>query len=354
MTAQILSDKAIELTVTDQNNTVTVYGDIPQVAKTKSLENKAVIDNLNKLGGTPYYCDKIDVNIDNGLFVAASRLNALRREAIELLDNKRAQQNIFEHTLPTIYESGNLNGNKNFIARFANTQQIPQNLNGINTIIIPYNCDFPQIDNVKIIIELPRYITNETSIIKRLQFLKQRGIDTAFCSNISAVVMANACGLNVMGGFGLNANNTECIKALNRIGVQSQVFSAEISLKEIKRISADIPVGIFAYGRLPLMLTRNCPIKNGKKCAECGKNGVLVDRKGIEFPVVCGSGYSELLNSAPLYMGDRLNEIPKVDFLMFYFTTETQNEASNIIDMYNRAAKPTGDYTRNLYYRELI
>ena len=45
------------------------------------------------------------------------------------------------------------------------------------------------------------------------------------------------------------------------------------------------------------MLTRNCPIKNGKTCAECDKKGKLTDRKGIEFPVMCRAGYSEILNS---------------------------------------------------------
>ena len=89
-------------------------------------------------------------------------------------------------------------------------------------------------------------------------------------------------------------------------------------------------------------------------CTECDKKGVLTDRKGIEFPVMCRAGYSELLNSAPLYMGDRLAEIPDVDFMLLYFTNENGDEASQIIDMYNRAAKPTGDYTRNLYYRDLI
>ena len=112
--------------------------------------------------------------------------------------------------------------------------------------------------------------------------------------------------------------------------------------------------GIFSFGRLPLMLTRNCPIKNGKACAECDKKGTLVDRKGIEFSVMCRTGYSELLNSAPLYMGDRLDEIPPVDFLVISFTNESQDEVSDIINAYTNHRKPQGEYTRNLYYRDLI
>ncbi len=354
MQAEILCDKPMSLTISDGKNTVAVTGDIPQAAKNKAAEKLGVIDNLTKLGNTPYYCEDITVNLDDGLFVAASSLNALRRDAVEMLDNKRAEIDINEYTTPQIDTSSNLDGKKQFIARFANTNQIPQNLKNIKAIILPYECEIPQIDGIEIIVELPRYISNEAVVIKRLELLKKQGITTAYCGNLSAVSIAKSLGFKVIGTIGLNVNNNETIKILNNIGIDELMLSAEISLKEIKNIRAVIPVGVFAYGRLPLMLTRNCPIKNGKTCAECDKKGTLVDRKDIEFPVICRAGYSELLNSAPLYMGDRLDEIPNVDYLLLYFTNETADEANDIIDMYNRAKKPIGDYTRNLYYRDLI
>ncbi len=354
MDAKILADKPMMLTVSDDKNIITVSGDIPQAAKTKALEKQTVIDNLTKLGNTPYYCEDINVSLDDGLFVAASVLNALRRDAIEQLDKKRAEVNLNEFTVPNFDSVNKLNGKKQFIARFANVEQIPANLGNIKSIILPYECNIPHIDGVKIIAELPRYIGNEAVVVKRLKALKEQGITTAYCGNLSAVVMAKSLGFKVIGAMGLNANNNETLKTLKQIGVYIQMLSAEISVKEIKSISSITPVGIFAYGRLPLMLTRNCPIKNGKTCAECDKKGVLVDRKGIEFSVMCRAGYSELLNSAPLYMADRLNEIPAVDYLLLYFTNETADDINEIINSYNQNQKPTGEYTRNLYYRDLI
>ena len=171
---------------------------------------------------------------------------------------------------------------------------------------------------------------------------------------MSAIALAKSLGFKVIGATGLNADNNETIKTLNSIGVDGLMLSSEISIKEIKNIEKIMPLGIFAYGRLPLMLTRNCPVKNGKTCAECDKKGTLVDRKGIAFPVMCRTGYSEVLNSAPLYMADRLHEIPPVDYLMLYFTNETTDEAEDIINKYMYGKNPTGEYTRNLYYRDLI
>lgn len=354
MKAEIFADKPITLTMSDGKNIVTVQGDIPQTAKNKPTQKDTVCDNITKLGNTPYFCEYISVNLDEGLFVAASALNALRRDATEQLDNKRSELNIVDCTIPPIDTSSNLNGKKQFIVRFANTSQIPHKLDNIMAVILPFECNIPQIDGVEIIAELPRYIANEKWVIKRLKLLKQQGVITAYCGNLSAVAIAKSLGFTVVGAIGLNTNNSESIKAYNKIGVDKLILSAEISIKEIKNISTHIPVGIFAYGKLPLMLTRNCPVKNGKICTECDKKGVLLDRKGIKFPVMCQAGYSELLNSAPLYMADRLDEIPSVDYLLLYFTNENADQTGKIINAYNHGEKPNGEYTRNLYYRDLI
>jgi putative protease len=99
------------------------------------------------------------------------------------------------------------------------------------------------------------------------------------------------------------------------------------------------------------MLTRNCPVKNGKSCADCRRNSEITDRMGIKFPVKCSFGYSEILNSRPLYMGDRLHEIRESDILFFNFTTESTKEVEKILESYENKEKPTGEFTRGLLYR---
>ena len=99
------------------------------------------------------------------------------------------------------------------------------------------------------------------------------------------------------------------------------------------------------------MLTRNCPVKNGKTCAECKRNSEITDRMGIKFPVKCSFGYSEILNSRPIYMGDRLREIRECDILFFNFTTEAQKDVEYVLNAYKNEEKPTGEFTRGLLYR---
>ena len=69
----------------------------------------------------------------------------------------------------------------------------------------------------------------------------------------------------------------------------------------LRALGGAIPRGIAAYGRLPLMHFRNCPVRAAEGCAKCRGSGELTDRKGIAFPVECHERrWSMLLNSVPL------------------------------------------------------
>ena len=99
------------------------------------------------------------------------------------------------------------------------------------------------------------------------------------------------------------------------------------------------------------MLTRNCPVKNGKSCRECGAKSFLRDRKGIEFPVRCTNGFSELFNSRPIYMADRMSEVKNADFVLLEFTTEDKEQISSVLKAYQNGSSPDIEFTRGLLYR---
>ena len=151
----------------------------------------------------------------------------------------------------------------------------------------------------------------------------------------------------------MNVANSLSVEVLEDLDVKSLTLSAELPLKKLAQIGGRVPRGLVAFGRLPLMLTRNCPVKNGKTCSECKSSSYLTDRLGKKFPVVCNMGFSEILNSAPLYMADRLDEIENMDFITFYFTKEKPELCEAVLEAYRRGAslKEGSAYTRGLYYR---
>ena len=52
--------------------------------------------------------------------------------------------------------------------------------------------------------------------------------------------------------------------------IHSPILSFELTIDEANQINSE-DTGIIAYGRLPLMLTRNCPVKNNIGCEKCRK-----------------------------------------------------------------------------------
>lgn len=356
--AEIKSSKPILLTFYDGVNTVTITGNIPSAAKSKPTDRATANTNLSKLGSTPYIIKNIETEIDDGLFVSASELNALRRTACEKLTAKRAELNrdLVKCELNLRSQKHTHTGVLKTYARFSSVSQIPEDLEKIDGIIIPLDCteinSLPE--NVYKIAEIPRGITDEKAIIKRLEEFKKCGFTSAMCGNIAAVELAKEVGFKPIADSGLNIYNTESLKAVGGFGVNSAVLSNEILLSDAKRLGSDVKKGIVSYGKIPLMIFKNCPVKNGKSCKECDKSNVITDRKGISFQIRCRMGFSELFNSVPIWLADRKDELSGLDFNVLYFTDETKERAAEVISAYENGLAPDVKYTRGLFWRGTI
>lgn len=348
--------EAICLTLTDGENTVSVKGNLPDKAQNKAADEESVLKSLNKFGGTPYHLEKHEIVLDEGLFLRAGELNELRRDAVELLSQKRGECKreqisvIFGNDKPN--EQRN-NAFKTYI-RLENADQFPDDLSGIAAVILPLENDFPVIKNVKTIVEIPRGIISEAAIIKRLEHYKAQGVNTALCGNLSAVKIATDCGFEIMADTGLNVYNSYFANAVAAIGCKAAVLSNEMLLSDATALNSPIEKGIVSYGNTPLMLFKNCPVKNGKSCKECDKKSTLTDRKGIEFPVRCRMGYSELLNSVPVWLADKQSGMRGLDFQILYFTNETKERVTEVMTAYKYGYEPDCKYTRGLFFRGVI
>ena len=352
----ILKNSPVCITLYDGKNQVTIKTDPPKQAKTRALTKEDVIKNIDKFGATPYYTENISIDLDEGLFVAAGELNALRRQACEELDQKRSE--IIYDKSQAVYSPKNITApvreKVKLYARFSFINQIPDDISALDGIIIPLEENPPVIEeNILKIVDIPRGIHSEKLIADRLELFKNFGFTTALCGNLAAVIIAKEKGFKIMADAFLNISNTECLETLKLKGVQSALVSNELTYDQIKNMGKSIPLGLVSYGNIPLMLFRNCPIKNGIDCAECDKKGVIVDRKGVEFPVSCRMGYSELFNSVPLWLGDKIKELD-IDFSLLYFTREDKSRAETVINAFKNFKEPDTKYTRGLFFRGTI
>ena len=348
-----------------EGHSVHVQGNIPEAAENRPVEEKRCAEQLSKTGGTIFRIGEISCEIDPGLSVPVSELNRLRREALETLERARAEREPVPFAAlplpefpPHRAEGLRLRASfpgfelpdaaKNYDLVFVPCMGKPEKLSELLAAGFPVGVDLPR-----------GLFGMENAVHKQLRAAKEAGVRHARAGTLDGVRIALEEGLTVHGGFSLNIANSSALEWYRRLGLADAELSFELTLTQIARIGGEFSRGLAVYGRLPLMLTRNCPAANSPKgCLHCNKAlPELTDRRGIKFPVRCFGACSEVLNSVPLFLADRISEVRNADFGTLLFTDESPEEAAKIIETYRAAlrgepvARKESGFTRGLYSR---
>ncbi len=355
----VVENERVSLSASAMGKTVFITDDyIPEKAISKPMTKESLTERISKCGGTQFYAESVEIELDEGLIVPASVINSLRRSALSELDSKLSSVKPIPFTALDIkIPASERKAPLKYRIRISDIRQIPDNLQNVENLYFPLSLEENSVEKlknlpVKLGVELPRGIFGaERAVENRLLKMKECGISIAYCSTIDALAIAKKLGFEIHTGFSMNIFNSLSASVLDKLGVKEITLSPELTLKQAAEISCKAGAGIIGYGRLPLMLTRNCPVRNGKSCEECRSSSYLTDRLDKKFPVVCSWGCSEILNSQPIYMGDRIDEIENLDFITFYFTKEKKELCEAVLDAYRKKKSVNGDFTRGLYYR---
>lgn len=324
-------------------------GEVPcEVAERVPLTAEKATAQLQKCGGTVFFANSVACDLAENVSLPLSVLNALRREVLSALETqlqKAQPKEMHEITLP--WEPHHAKPPETWV-RVRSAAQIPENAE-FDRLFLPLTTDNAVLEHFGAGVYLPRGLFGtESEILAKLQKSTAKYV---LCDTLDAVAIARKADREIVGGPFLNLFNSLALEEAADIGVSAAVISHELTVQQIAALGGELPRGACVYGRTPLMLTRNCPVKNGKSCAGCGKQSALRDRKGILFPVRCENGFSEIFNSRPTYMADRLRELQNIDFYFFDFTVEEKAECEAVLHAYKQGLKPTGEYTRGFFYR---
>ena len=339
----------LTLTAFDGQNEVTVFGDIPETARSKPTDSVFIRDKLSRLGNTPYRLQDLTVTLDDGLAVLGSMLSPLREKALTELNEKRTKKADFTvGELPALIPSRE---QKKALpmARFRSIDQIPQDLSSLSGVILPISSSFSSRNLSRPIYgEIPRGILgNDEEILAAIQKAKPY-LAGLYCETVGGLELALTADLPILTGPFCNTTNNRSADVLHRLGADTVTGSVELSCGGLSALAGK--TAYFAYGRVPLMLTRNCPNRNGNGCQSCSGISRGTDRLGHEFPLACQNGFTEIFNTMPTDLADRQDEF-SADVALLYFTVETAEQAQEVLYRYQNKTAPTGDYTRGLYYR---
>ena len=98
--------------------------------------------------------------------------------------------------------------------------------------------------------------------------MQTSGIGHLSTGNLGGVYLGRKMGFVLHGEFGLNIANAGCLAEYERLGLSDCLLSFELSLARARAIGGTLPRGLLIYGKLPLMVTRNCPIRLSG-CRDC-------------------------------------------------------------------------------------
>ena len=337
--ATVKRGEPISLTARVGDKEATVFGAIPEEARTAPISEEILRRNLSKLGDTVYYLKGLTVELDDGLMLPISSINALRRAVISELAPKseRKESDILtaKSSLPTQKRE------KVRSAVFYNTHNIPDEAKDFfNIIYVPLE-KYDSVANNGYGVMLPEVIFD--SEWERVEeYLKKAytlGARDALVGNIGHIDRVKKYGFTIHGDLRLNVFNNSSAAYLEQMGIEDFVLSPELTLRQIRDIGGRSLACV--YGRLPLMITEKCVGRELGSCQQCESGTLkLTDRRGFEFPILKRFEHrSAIFNSIPTYMADRREELYAAGIIAehFIFTVESKSEAKSVIDAYKRS-----------------
>jgi len=185
-----------------------------------------------------------------------------------------------------------------------------------------------------------------------LKTLWDIGIKAVSVSNISHIAPTKRLGMKIKGSYGLNITNDIALKEYAALGVSDAVLSFELSSSAIASVRSDMGRGIIAYGRLPVMKTRACPVMGKGGCKSCTQKSIS-DRMSKRLPILCREHkYSVILSPVPVWLFDK--EIKNTDYSVIYFTTESPEEAAHVFELARKRASADFEFTRGSFGRSVL
>lgn len=285
---------------------------VPQAAVNKPLTSETAADQIGKTGNTPFCISDCYLDIEEGVSVPLSEINLIRRNALEILGEKR--KNRYPERKRPHFKTDYAHNGVNLIKRpllsaylHAWADETILRDMGADRIYLPFIYDFEDYhaeiikklksDGVQVFIAVPPVTSGEAgrSLKRQASELKDIGAEGILIGNIGHIELFSGCGLPLFGDSSLNIYNSESLVKASQLGLRGVMLSPELNDREIKSIRNNgIETEVAAYGRIPVMVSENCPIgsgisgKTGKlNCGLCLKGSYyLRDRTGAEFPVL--------------------------------------------------------------------
>ena len=306
---------------------------LPVEAKNKPLDENTIIRQLSKTASTPYEFTKINIDLEENLFLPKlSALNELRRTALQKVEDyaiSKIHKNIktdFKDDLSTNpslesmrdFAKENINFENKFtkislLLNILNTEFDYSKLENVDNLYIPLNYfNDKKFDNIlkTLTKKFNTYIYLPT--IKKINYrnlfynnikdtVNKYQIKGFVISNIGNLLLLNDLfedlnkSFNIISNYTLNVYNNNTVLELKKLGVSKFTISPESD----KSIISDLcnynylQKELIVYGKTPLLNMSYCLLGSSNKCYPeckqlCRSNNTyyLKDRLNMKFRIL--------------------------------------------------------------------
>lgn len=373
---------------------VSYQGDMVLVAQNRPLTEEVVTEKITKTGNTPFVFEKLEVTMDDDIFMPVNQLNQLRRGGLEALEEALLKP--YERTLPELVETSSAETDRQTTGNAIKEKQISgqslsqtsgQQSAGSSTEVrvliedaeqLPavLKADFvdtvyldcmlytrenlirklsEDIDRVhasdkKVFYVFPFIFRQQTSLFyeKIMPELKKLPLDGIMVRSLDEIAFIKEWGnenWQMVSDSNLYTYSNEAAEYFYRLGMIQDTIPVELNRKEILR-RGNSRSEMIIYGRLPLMITAQCIHKNTLGCMHQHKVLNLKDRYSVHFPVknFCSECYNVIYNSLPVCLFKEDVTVKKIApaAVRLSFTTETEEETEQILTIYGDIYKNGG------------
>lgn len=370
----------------DNSNMVTVETEERfEIAANTPLTKDRLKQQLQKTGSTPFNFSYLSLNMDDNITMPISVINKIRREVLEQLETKRSQRFEQRQKSDVIIELPNVSKQSMTPQLSVSVRNLKQlkiilECQGIETIYykdiqtLPKAFELAAEFNKEIIPQFPRII-NDEEITKAVEVLKQVAPKTVMVGEYGMLEALKDSGYNLITDFAFNNNNAQSVEALKQLGISQTTLGYEMNQKQIRTLmkKASLPVEAIVFTRIPMMITKHCPVKllnqpNQEFCRLCLTTPFgLRDRKDKILPLLrTGNCITEIFNAQHLILVEYLKELQDMGIYKFRleFTNENGAEMNQAIVAYQNALqtksidqvwlggyKDNQNYTKGHYHR---
>jgi len=285
------------------------YNYIPETAQNAPITKEKIASQFNKTLNTCFEFSKIDIDMNEALFIPTSVLNDIRRTAINLIEDKiiasfKRISNIdnlyFKNfalcNLPTSSQQ------KALLLNILNTDYDYSKLKLFDKIYIPLkyfaNKNYEKVLHIlenksKLYIYMPVVIKDR--FLPTVKSLVSKALETF---NISGAIVSEMSSINLfknkdlIANYNFNIFNSYSASEVEKLGFSYVTLSPELTVEELTNINIQNKE-IIIYGKIPLMTMSYCLLGKSNRCYEdcdhkCLNNNkyYLNDRYNFKFRII--------------------------------------------------------------------